>query len=65
MGILKTVELTDFAEENAKGIRILKTVDLADFIEKNGKRIRILKEESSNVVVRPSELNQLQCNALL
>ena len=39
MGILKTVELADFAEKNAKRIRILKTVGLADFAEKNAKRI--------------------------
>ena len=34
MGILKTVELAEFAEKNAKRIRILKTVGLADFAEK-------------------------------
>ena len=41
MGIPKTVELAlaDFAEKNAKGIRILKTVGLADFAEKNAKRM--------------------------
>ena len=44
MRILKTVELADFAEKNAKRIRILKTVGFADFAEKNAKRIRILKE---------------------
>ena len=38
-GILKTVELADFAEKNAKRIRILKTVGLADFAEKNAKRM--------------------------
>ena len=47
-------------------MRILKTVELADFAEKNPKRMRILKVlESSNVVVRPSELKPLQCSALL
>ena len=39
MGILKTVELADFAGKNAKRIRILKTVGLADFAEKNAKRM--------------------------
>ena len=33
------VELADFAEKNAKRIRILKTVGLADFAEKNAKRM--------------------------
>ena len=37
MGILKTVELADFAEKNAERIRILKMVGLADFVEKNAK----------------------------
>ena len=39
MGILKTVELADFAEKNARRIRILKTVGLADIPEKNAKRM--------------------------
>ena len=39
MGILKTVELADFAEKNAERIRILKTVGLADFAEKNARRM--------------------------
>ena len=67
MGILKTVDLADFAEKNAKRIRILKTVGLADFAEKNTKRMGIecLKNENSNVVVRKSELKPLQCNVLL
>ena len=38
MGILK---LADFAEKNAKRIRILKTVGLADFAEKNARRMGI------------------------
>ena len=67
MGILKTVELADFAEKNAKRIRILKTVELADFAEKNAKRrgMECWKNENSNVVVRPSKLKPLQCNVLL
>ena len=39
MGILKTVELADFAEKNTKRIRILKTEGLADFAKKNAKRM--------------------------
>ena len=35
MGILKTVELEDFAEKIAKRMHILKTVGLADFAKKN------------------------------
>ena len=38
MGILKTVELADVVEKNAKRIRILKTVGLTDFAEKNAKK---------------------------
>ena len=38
MGILKTIELADFAEKNAKRIRILKMVGLAEFAEKNAKK---------------------------
>ena len=49
MGILKTVELADFAEKSAKRIRILKTVRLADFAEKNAKRIGIT--ESNEIAV--------------
>ena len=41
MGILKTVELADLAEKNAKRIRILKTVGLGDFAEKNAKRMAV------------------------
>ena len=65
MEVLKTVELADFAEKNAKRIR--KTVGLADFAEKNATRMGmgILKKESSNVVVRPSELKPLQYKVLL
>ena len=45
MGILKTVELADFAEKNAKRIHILKTVGLADFAEKIAKRMEWNTEE--------------------
>ena len=38
------VELADFAEKNAKRIRILKATGLADFTEKNAKRMEILKK---------------------
>ena len=64
IGILKTVELVDFAEKNAKRIRILKTVGLAGFAEKNAKRMgtECCKNENSNDVVRPSELNH--CNTM-
>ena len=62
MGILKTVELADFAEKNTKRIRILKTVGLADFAEKNAKRMGILKNESLNVVVQRSQSKPLQYN---
>ena len=66
MGILKTVELADFAEKNAKRIRSLKTVGLADFREKSQKNGNgMLKNENSNVVVRQSELKPLHCNVLL
>ena len=51
MGILKTVELADFAEKSAKTIRILKTVGLTDFAEKNAKRMGILKNESSKLLL--------------
>ena len=61
MRILKTVELADFAEKNAKIIRILKTVELVDFAEKNANR----KKESSNIVVRPSDLKPLPYNVIL
>ena len=44
MRILKTVELADFAEKNAKGIPILKMVGLANFAgkkcQKNGNGIQ-------------------------
>ena len=60
MGILKTVELADFAEKNSKRMHILKTVGLANFTEKDAKRMRILKKnESSDVVARLSELKPL------
>ena len=39
MGILKTLEMADIAENNAKRIRVLKTVGLADFAEKIAKRM--------------------------
>ena len=39
MGIVKTVELGDFVEKNAKRIRILKTVGLGHLVEKNPKKI--------------------------
>ena len=54
--ILKTVELADFAEKNAKRIRILKMEGLAEFAGKNAKRMGILENDSSNDVVRPSDL---------
>ena len=60
MRILKTVELADFAEKNAKRIRILKTVELADFAEKSPKRMRILNErESWSAFVRQHEMEAI------
>ena len=65
MGILKTVELADFAEKKYQQNKcILKTVESADFAEKNTKRMGILKNKSLNVVVRWSELKPLQYNVL-
>ena len=46
--ILKTVELADFEEKNAKRVRILKTVELADFAEKKAKK----NENSERMRVR-------------
>ena len=66
MGILKTVELVDFAEKNAKRITNSENGRVGKLgrekCQKNGNGM--LKNENLNVVVRPSELKPLCCNVL-
>ena len=62
MRILKTVEIGEIGEKDAKRIHILKTVELADFAEKIPKEWEFWKWESSNVVLRWA--NWSHCNAL-
>ena len=65
MRILKTVEIGEIGEKNAKRIHILKTVELADFAEKNPKRMGILKVREFECSAPLSELKPLQCTVLL
>ena len=64
MRILKTVEIGEIGEKDAKRIPILKTVELADFAEKNPKRMRILKVREFECCARLRELKPLQCIVL-
>lgn len=64
MRILKTVEIGEIGEKDAKRIHILKTVELADFAEKNPKRMGILKVREFECSAPLSELKPLQCTVL-